>query len=398
MRSLFIVILLLRFAWAEVVITGEFTHFEDQRAVKDVQVAYQMEGSTRKSVLVANNGKYTITLDSVGTYIVSYEKSGFYTKKLKVLTTGIPEKKWKKGLKMLVDMDMVERMEGFDESVYYKPIGIAFYDPGMEDMIWETSYTRERFNIIDAAFKKLENKIEGEAISFMLPSVSDIMKDYGTLFSEPKKRNEIGLSLLKTAPLISHKKAFYMGQLSYHLKLASEQEKKEDVKAFSVKLNLLADQLHSDSLLTAWEKKIADGLNKKEVDAYINYLEKNILGNYDIHQIKLFQLGIFIEMLYAEMLNYQQTNAALANNFIGSQKKKVYLFNENLKQKSPFLGDKLMGLALDIEKLNAGFEMIPDEPKQEQLANDQSTPVYKFPKDWEILIQLTAEIRSKMGT
>ncbi len=390
-------ILCIQLLRAEVVITGEFTHYETQKNVKDVQVAFQLEGSSKRNVLVANNGRYTISLDSIGTYIVSYEKSGYYTKKLKILTTGIAERQWKKGLKMLVDMDMVERIEGFDESVFYEPIGIAFYDPGIQDMMWETTYTRQRFNEIDGAFKVLEGEIGAGDLSDKLPGVSELMSEYEPLFMNPKEMESEGLTLLKTSPSGSNKKAFYLGQLSYHLRLNYAVENFDAVKAYAKKINLIAGQLTADSILAIWDKQIEKGLTNEEIHFYLEYLESDIIAPFDIHQIKLFHLGVLAEMLYAEMLDYQKNKRPGANVFIAEQKQRIALFNEHLKQKAPLLGDKLMGVSLDLEKLNAGYELIPDEPKSEQLSNDKALRTYDFPSDWDLLLQIVKNLRSKMA-
>jgi hypothetical protein len=90
---------------------------------------------------VGNDGFYEFFLKPDQFYHIIFKKEGFASKKLDVYTTGIPEKAWKRGFAIVVDVEMEQVPPQFDRSLFDVPVGICKYFEKEKKLMFDQDYT-----------------------------------------------------------------------------------------------------------------------------------------------------------------------------------------------------------------------------------------------------------------
>lgn len=96
-------------------------------------------------------GVYELLLTEERSWMVECSAPGREPKRVLVHLQGPPEEDWIEGYGMNTDFRLVERLPGVDLSLGLEPWGIARYDPGQENFIWDSLHTagvRERFRAV----------------------------------------------------------------------------------------------------------------------------------------------------------------------------------------------------------------------------------------------------------
>lgn len=143
-------------------VVGEITDKYSGERIRGVQVTVRNNATGEESTLVSKRGKYKASLPINFEYDLIYSKVGYTTKFVRVDTREVPKAAADQGLKMFVDMVLFEDIPNFDRSVFDEPIGIAKFKYGLGLMSWDVNYSRERFTVIDRAFKMAKGEISPE--------------------------------------------------------------------------------------------------------------------------------------------------------------------------------------------------------------------------------------------
>ncbi len=88
---------------------------------------------------VRGNGKFSIDLPLARVYRIVFEAPEHVAKHVIVDARGIPEKESKDGFGMNIMMTLCTYYAGLDYSLMERPIGVARYDPGTTEVIWDVT-------------------------------------------------------------------------------------------------------------------------------------------------------------------------------------------------------------------------------------------------------------------
>jgi tetratricopeptide (TPR) repeat protein len=126
-----------------------------------VKVTVKKDGTVHNNSTTRANGKYEFYLSSNAKYEFIFEKEGFVTRKIVIDSKNIPQEVVGAGIIMPTDMTMfeiTEAMKDADLSVFDQPIGIAKYDPGQADLVWDFAHTSRVKGEINAFIRDMDKK------------------------------------------------------------------------------------------------------------------------------------------------------------------------------------------------------------------------------------------------
>jgi hypothetical protein len=126
-----------------------------------VKVTVKKDGTEHNTSTTRANGKYEFYLSSNSKYEFIFEKDGFVTRTIVIDAKSIPEEVVGAGIIMPTDMTMfeiTEAMKDADLSVFNQPIGIAKYDPGQADLVWDFAHTSRVKGEINAFIRDMDKK------------------------------------------------------------------------------------------------------------------------------------------------------------------------------------------------------------------------------------------------
>lgn len=137
-------------AWLEPDSLGQDMYMQGMVSLKDdttktscrVTVIRSGADSVVFNFAIGQDGFYEFFLKPNHLYHVIFKKEGFATKKLDVHTTAIPEKAWKRGFAMVVDVEMEQVPPQFDRSLFEVPVGICKYFEKEKKLMFDEEYTK----------------------------------------------------------------------------------------------------------------------------------------------------------------------------------------------------------------------------------------------------------------
>jgi hypothetical protein len=102
------------------------------------------------NINVGQEGFYEFFLHPDNFYHVFFKKDGYATKKLDIDTHNIPEKVWKRGFAMVVDIEMEQVPPSFDRKLFEVPVGICRYFEKGKELRFDPEYTKAQRAAWDA--------------------------------------------------------------------------------------------------------------------------------------------------------------------------------------------------------------------------------------------------------
>ena len=99
---------------------------------------------------VGQEGFYEFFLRPDNFYHIYFKKDGYASKKLDIDTHNIPDKVWKRGFAMVVDIEMEQVPPSFDRKLFDVPVGICKYFEKGKELRFDTEYTKTQRAIWDA--------------------------------------------------------------------------------------------------------------------------------------------------------------------------------------------------------------------------------------------------------
>lgn len=107
--------------------------------------------------------KFSLELDLGANYVLSFEKSGFVTKKLQ-FNTRLPATATSEGLTPFqFVVSLFKQYEGMNTVVFNQPVGMIRYDPLQGDFDYDTDYTKSIQSALAEAQAEVERKQQEEA-------------------------------------------------------------------------------------------------------------------------------------------------------------------------------------------------------------------------------------------
>ncbi|MFZ6051167.1 hypothetical protein [Halocola ammonii] len=161
-----LLVLLLTFALApvsavaqngDIFIIGSVKDDETGKKLGDVEITVLRDGNSFDQIETSGNGKYEFTLPLNHVYDIEFDKEGYISKIIRFDTKGIPEEDQFGGFRADLDMSMIEKPEGFDDSVTEEPLGIASFDEQKNSIEFDYAYTANRQKELDAELERVEN-------------------------------------------------------------------------------------------------------------------------------------------------------------------------------------------------------------------------------------------------
>jgi hypothetical protein len=147
----------------DIFIIGSVKDDETGKKLGNVEITVSQNGSSFDQIETSGNGKYEFTLPLGHVYDISFESDGYIVKIIRFKTDNIPEEDQLGGFRLDMDMSMVVKPEGFDESVTEEPLGIASFNEQKNSIEFDYGYTTERQKEIDQEMGRVENLEEDMA-------------------------------------------------------------------------------------------------------------------------------------------------------------------------------------------------------------------------------------------
>lgn len=107
--------------------------------------------------------KFSLDLDLNNSYIISFEKDGYVSKKLSFntkLPSGVPEMEF---TPFTYAVSLFKQYDDLNLVVFNQPVGVIRYEPGTSDFDYDTDYTRSIQSQLQEAMEQVEKKEKDEA-------------------------------------------------------------------------------------------------------------------------------------------------------------------------------------------------------------------------------------------
>lgn len=125
---------------AELRLRGEVTDLVTRQPLGEVLVRVYRNGVKEHSFNTGPAGKYNITLQRGGDYVIRFSLPGHVTKCYGVDTKGAAWEGDNRSVSVDVEMTMFERVEGLDLSFFDMPMGLARFCPMTGLLKWDQGY------------------------------------------------------------------------------------------------------------------------------------------------------------------------------------------------------------------------------------------------------------------
>ncbi|MGB0424988.1 MAG: hypothetical protein ACPGED_11705 [Flavobacteriales bacterium] len=114
--------------------------------LEGVKIFLYQNGELVKEMNNRNTGFYSLILPTGSTYEIMFERKGYISKKVQILTEDVPDKQYDEAFKMITDISLFPEMEGKDLSDFSQQVvAKCKYNLGKDRMSWDMVYAREAF-------------------------------------------------------------------------------------------------------------------------------------------------------------------------------------------------------------------------------------------------------------
>lgn len=410
-----------------ILVHGAVKDTETMKKIEGVNITVMQNGKQFDQLTTTGSGKYEFELPLGFTYIISFSKDGFVTKKLEMNTKGIPVEDMAGGFQMSADMSLFAYIEGFNTAILDQPIGKASFDPVRNSVDFDFDYTARMQEMINQEFERLKKL--GDEMAKLRKEFDELVKKGDQKMGEKKyaeaidkydaalklfpnekpvqdKRNEAQRLLdeqnasanlekkyneLMTVARDQIKKQQFdgaVGNLNEAIKLKPQEREPKDLLAEVEKQRAaLANKAKYDELIAAADKEFTGKSYQKAIDKYQEALKVIQTEQYPRDQIQKAQRILDEEnanaMAAAEKEKRYKELVDLGNKNIGAKEYQVALRNfeeaRTLKPDEKLPVDKIA----EIEKLLADLAAKEEADRNAQAANAEAD---RINREYEALI------------
>ena len=118
----------------------------DTDAEMPTRISVELIGSESKKATFdtfSDRGNFEFFLRSNAIYHISFEKDGYLTKMLEVVTDNIPDKDWKVGFVLDLQVSMEISVEGFSEELQSTPYARCMYTSKTRKIEFDKAFSKE---------------------------------------------------------------------------------------------------------------------------------------------------------------------------------------------------------------------------------------------------------------
>ena len=118
----------------------------DTDAEMPTRISVELIGSESKKATFdtfSERGNFEFFLRSNAIYHISFEKDGYLTKMLEVVTDNIPDKDWKVGFDLNLQVSMEISVEGFSEELQSTPYARCMYTSKTRKIEFDKAFSKE---------------------------------------------------------------------------------------------------------------------------------------------------------------------------------------------------------------------------------------------------------------
>jgi len=127
---------------------------ENNRKLKDTKVTLRSQSKKPDTVIVAEDGVFTLFLEYDKDYTIEMSGKGYVSKKIAFSTKKVPEKDKKEAHGFEFEISLFKEIEGFDASVFNKPVAKVIYNQRKRYFDYDDAYTEQQQMKSHKAFKK----------------------------------------------------------------------------------------------------------------------------------------------------------------------------------------------------------------------------------------------------
>lgn len=118
----------------------------DTDAEMPTRITVELIGAESKKATFdtfSDRGNFEFFLRPNGLYHISFEKDGYLTKMLEVVTDNIPDKDWKIGFVLELQVSMELSVEGFSEELQSNPYARCMYSSKSRKIEFDKAFSKE---------------------------------------------------------------------------------------------------------------------------------------------------------------------------------------------------------------------------------------------------------------
>jgi hypothetical protein len=118
----------------------------DTDAEMPTRITVELIGTESKKATFdtfSDRGNFEFFLRPNGLYHISFEKDGYLTKMLEVVTDNIPDKEWKVGFVLELQVSMEISVEGFSEELQSNPYARCMYSSKSRKIEFDKAFSKE---------------------------------------------------------------------------------------------------------------------------------------------------------------------------------------------------------------------------------------------------------------
>jgi hypothetical protein len=119
---------------------------DDTNAEMPTRITVEIFGSEPKKATFdtfSDRGNFEFFLRPNAIYHISFEKDGYLTKMLEVVTDNIPDKDWKVGFSLELQVSMEISVEGFSQELQLTPYARCMYSAKTKKIEFDKAFSKE---------------------------------------------------------------------------------------------------------------------------------------------------------------------------------------------------------------------------------------------------------------
>ncbi len=140
-----------------VVLYGYVKSEETQKGLSNAVFRVIADNKDSVNYAVAADGKYSVEMDFDHVYTIKVLSAGLATKCFIIDTRNVPASAREGGFGFEVDVELYKTGNSELLALLAQPMGVAKYDPGADNMLWDMEYTMSVRKKIEAV-RKAEKK------------------------------------------------------------------------------------------------------------------------------------------------------------------------------------------------------------------------------------------------
>ncbi|HQV51481.1 MAG: hypothetical protein IPI00_04575 [Flavobacteriales bacterium] len=121
------------------------------------------KNGVKERTITTDLNKFSVVMDVNSTYIISFEKNGYVSKKLSFNTTVPSDAPTKDFLPFDFAVSLFQQYDDINIVVFNQPVGIIRYEPSMGDFDYDTDYTKSIQSQLQAVLDQVEERQNEEA-------------------------------------------------------------------------------------------------------------------------------------------------------------------------------------------------------------------------------------------